>query len=164
MEQFLAAHDPATTERLDFLRARYDAGLAWVYFPPGHGGLGLPHARQVEVDRAFEEAGAPDNNPYGNGIGLGMAAPTILAYGTDEQKRRFLRPLWTGEEIRCQLCGDLAVLAGEEAVQLHGGMGMTWEHPAHLYLERATADHIAFGTGGVHRSRLADLLDIPGPR
>ncbi|MFE3317948.1 acyl-CoA dehydrogenase family protein [Nocardia sp. NPDC059195] len=61
-------------------------------------------------------------------------------------------------------CGDLAVLAGEEAVQLHGGMGMTWEHPAHLYLKRAKADQIAFGTGGVHRSRLADLLDIPGPR
>ncbi|MEV0855307.1 acyl-CoA dehydrogenase family protein [Nocardia fluminea] len=61
-------------------------------------------------------------------------------------------------------CGDLAVLAGEEAVQLHGGMGMTWEHPAHLYLKRAKADQIAFGTGGAHRSRLAELVDIPGPR
>lgn len=61
-------------------------------------------------------------------------------------------------------CGDLAVFAGEEAVQLHGGMGMTWEHPAHLYLKRAKADQIAFGTGGIHRSRLAELVDIPGPR
>lgn len=104
--EFLAANDPATTERLAFLRARYDAGLAWVYFPEGHGGLGLPHAWQSEVDQLFEQAGAPDNNPNANVIGLGMAGPTILACGTEEQKRRFLRPLWTGEEIWCQLFSE----------------------------------------------------------
>lgn len=59
-------------------------------------------------------------------------------------------------------CSDLAVRAGEEAVQLHGGMGMTWEHPTHLYLKRAKADQIALGTGGAHRSRLAELVDVPG--
>jgi alkylation response protein AidB-like acyl-CoA dehydrogenase len=104
--EFLAAHDPAATNRLEFLRARYDAGLAWVAFPEGLGGLGLPHALQPEVDRLFAEAGAPDNNPGANGIGLGMAAPTILAFGTDEQKQRFLKPLWTGEEIWCQLFSE----------------------------------------------------------
>lgn len=104
--EFLAAHDPATTDRLEFLRARYDAGLAWVAFPAGHGGQGLPQARQGEVDRLFAEAGAPSNRPETNGIGLGMAAPTILAYGTDDQKDRFLRPLWTGEEIWCQLFSE----------------------------------------------------------
>jgi alkylation response protein AidB-like acyl-CoA dehydrogenase len=103
---FLAAHDPSTTERLAFLRARYDAGLAWVAFPEGHGGLGLPQALQPEVDRLFAEAGAPDNNPRANGIGLGMAAPTILTFGTDAQKQRFLKPLWTGEEIWCQLFSE----------------------------------------------------------
>ncbi|WP_031464524.1 acyl-CoA dehydrogenase family protein [Sciscionella sediminilitoris] len=114
---FLAAHDPARTERLEFLRARYDAGLAWVAFPEGHGGLGLPQAWQLETDALFAAAGAPDNQPERNGIGLGMAAPTILAFGTEEQKRRFLRPLWTGEEIWCQLFSepgagsDLAALA-----------------------------------------------------
>jgi len=103
---FLTAHDPATTEPLDFLRARYDAGLAWVFFPEGHGGLGLPRALQPEVDLLFARAGAPGNNVRGNGIGLGMAAPTILAFGTEEQKKRFLRPLWTGEEIWCQLFSE----------------------------------------------------------
>lgn len=58
-------------------------------------------------------------------------------------------------------CGDLAVTAAEEAVQLHGGIGMTWEHPAHLYLKRAKADQIAFGTGGTHRASLAHLIDLP---
>lgn len=117
VEEFLAEHDPATTDRVEFLRARYDAGLAWVAFPEGHGGLGLSRSLQAEVDRLFAEAGAPDNNPRANGIGLGMAAPTILAFGTEEQKERFLKPLWTGEEIWCQLFSepgagsDLAALA-----------------------------------------------------
>ena len=52
-------------------------------------------------------------------------------------------------------CSDLAVHAAEEAVQLHGGIGMTWEHPAHLYLKRAKSDQIALGTPGRHRARLA---------
>lgn len=58
-------------------------------------------------------------------------------------------------------CGDLAVLAAEEAVQLHAGIGMTWEHPAHLYLKRAKSDQIALGTPGRHRSRLAELVELP---
>ncbi|MDH2392591.1 acyl-CoA dehydrogenase family protein [Streptomyces sp. HNM0663] len=103
---FLAAHDPVTSDRLEFLRARYDAGLAWVSFPDGHGGLGLPQALQPEVDQLFEQAGAPDNNHQANGIGLGMAAPTILAFGAEAQKRRFLKPLWTGEEVWCQLFSE----------------------------------------------------------
>jgi alkylation response protein AidB-like acyl-CoA dehydrogenase len=61
-------------------------------------------------------------------------------------------------------CGDLAVTAAEEAVQLHGGIGMTWEHPAHLYLKRAKADQIALGTPGAHRARLAGLIDLRAPR
>ncbi|GAB7007983.1 acyl-CoA dehydrogenase [Nocardioides sp. AN3] len=104
--RFLEEHDPARTERMVFLRARYDAGLAWVHFPEGHGGHGLPQAWQTEVDRLLGKAGAPDNNPQANSVGLGMAAPAILAFGTEDQKRRFLRPLWTGEEIWCQLFSE----------------------------------------------------------
>ena len=106
VKALLAATDPATTDRLDFLRARFDAGLAWANFPEGLGGLGLPRAFQPYVDQLLEAGGAPDNNPLRNGIGLGMAAPTILAFGTDEQKQRFLKPLWTGEEVWCQLFSE----------------------------------------------------------
>ncbi|NAS24890.1 acyl-CoA dehydrogenase [Herbidospora sp. NEAU-GS84] len=60
-------------------------------------------------------------------------------------------------------CGEVAVRAAEEALQLHGGIGMTWEHPIHLYLKRAKADAIAFGTPGDHRSALAPLVGLPGP-
>jgi alkylation response protein AidB-like acyl-CoA dehydrogenase len=58
-------------------------------------------------------------------------------------------------------CSDVAVRAAEECVQLHGGLGMTWEHPAHLYLKRAKADQIGLGTASAHRARLAELVDLP---
>ncbi|MCK9901467.1 acyl-CoA dehydrogenase [Parafrankia colletiae] len=57
-------------------------------------------------------------------------------------------------------CSDLAVTAAEEAVQLHGGIGMTWEYPVHLYLKRAKADQIAFGTPDTHRARLGALIGL----
>ncbi|RKT02748.1 alkylation response protein AidB-like acyl-CoA dehydrogenase [Streptomyces sp. 3211.6] len=102
----LAAHPPGATAPADFLRARFDAGLAWVHYPQGLGGLGAPRTLQAVVDGELEAAGAPDNDPRRIGIGLGMAAPTILAYGTEEQKHRFLRPLWLGEEVWCQLFSE----------------------------------------------------------
>lgn len=117
VRQFLAEHDPSTTDRLEFLRARFDAGLAWVHFPAGLGGLDIERSAQAVVDAEFAKAGAPDNDPRRIGIGLGMAAPTILAFAGEEQKKRWLRPLWTGEEVWCQLFSepgagsDLAALA-----------------------------------------------------
>ena len=57
-------------------------------------------------------------------------------------------------------CSEVAVKAAEECVQLHGGIGMTWEYPAHLYLKRAKADQIAFGTAGAHRQRLGELVAL----
>jgi alkylation response protein AidB-like acyl-CoA dehydrogenase len=54
-------------------------------------------------------------------------------------------------------CGPVAVHAAEECVQLHGGIGFTWEHPAHLYLKRARADAVA---AGAHRAALGGLVDL----
>ncbi|MFG2430614.1 acyl-CoA dehydrogenase family protein [Streptomyces sp. NPDC048590] len=121
-QDLLAAHPPATTGRIEFLEARFDAGLAWVHYPVGLGGLDAPRSLQSVVDAELASAGAPDNDPRRIGIGLGMAAPTILGYGTEEQKKRFLRPLWVGEEVWCQLFSepgagsDLAAL-GTRAVK-----------------------------------------------
>jgi len=122
---FLAEHDPHEMPRQDFLNARFDAGLAWVHYPEGLGGLGLSRSLQQVVDAEFAAAGSPGNDAEHNAIGLGMAAPTILAYGTDEQQKRWLRELWTGREIWCQLFSepgagsDLAALA-TRAVQVKG--------------------------------------------
>jgi len=57
-------------------------------------------------------------------------------------------------------CGDVAVHAAEECIQLHGGIGMTWEYPAHLYLKRAKSDQLALGTAYRHRAQLAELVDL----
>src|ERR1700751_494104 len=61
-------------------------------------------------------------------------------------------------------CSDVAVHAAEECIQHHGGIGMTWEYPAHLYLKRAKSDQLALGTAYRHRARLADLIDLPPVR
>ncbi|WP_017622448.1 acyl-CoA dehydrogenase family protein [Nocardiopsis chromatogenes] len=55
----------------------------------------------------------------------------------------------------------VAVKAAEEAVQLHGGIGFTWEHPAHLYLKRTKSAAIALGTADRHRALLAELVELP---
>ena len=60
-------------------------------------------------------------------------------------------------------CSATAVRAAEECVQMHGGIGFTWEHPAHLYLKRAKSSALAFGTPDRHRMALAKLVDLPGP-
>ncbi|WP_083660887.1 acyl-CoA dehydrogenase family protein [Actinophytocola xanthii] len=138
--EFLSKNDPSGMDRLDFLRARFDAGLAWVHFPEGLGGFGAARELQTVVEAELEAAGAPDNDPRRIGIGLGMAAPTILAFGTDEQKQRLLRPLWTGEEVWCQLfsepgAGSDLAAAGTRAVREGDGWRVTgqkvWTSSAH---------------------------------
>ncbi|HMD23866.1 MAG TPA: acyl-CoA dehydrogenase family protein, partial [Streptosporangiaceae bacterium] len=104
VEDFLSHH--GFYDRLKFLQDRFDAGLAFVHYPEGAGGLGAPRELQPLVDDAFAAAGAPDNRPASIPIGLGMAAPTILAHGTPGQRDRYLRALWTGEEVWCQLFSE----------------------------------------------------------
>jgi alkylation response protein AidB-like acyl-CoA dehydrogenase len=104
-EQLLAAHDPATTPPIEFLGAQFDAGLAWVAFPEGSGGQGLSPRLQRTVNERLGRAKAPI--PYArNPIGYGMGAPTVVAHGSGEQQARYLRPLFTGEEIWCQLFSE----------------------------------------------------------
>ena len=57
-------------------------------------------------------------------------------------------------------CGPVAVAAAEACIQLHGGIGFTWEHPAHLYLKRAASSRALFGTPTAHRAELAELLHL----
>jgi alkylation response protein AidB-like acyl-CoA dehydrogenase len=117
VREFLAGHDPASVPRLEFLHARFDAGLAAVHYPVGHGGRGLSRGLQRVAEEEFAKAGAPRPDNQRNVIGLGMAAPTIIAFGDDEQKSRWLKPLWLADEIWCQLFSepgagsDLASLA-----------------------------------------------------
>jgi alkylation response protein AidB-like acyl-CoA dehydrogenase len=105
VERLLHEHPAATTAPTEFFAARFDAGLAWVHAPHGCGGVAADPAQQRLVVERLDAAGAPSNFPL-NPIGLGMVAPTILHHGTDEQRQRYLRPLFTAEEIWCQLFSE----------------------------------------------------------
>jgi alkylation response protein AidB-like acyl-CoA dehydrogenase len=116
VKEFLAAHPVDSTPDRELRGARFDAGLAYPHFDRGFGGLGMDSSLHPVVEMMFLEAGAKDWTSW-NVIGLGMAAQTIHTHGNDEQRAKYLRPLFTGEEIWCQLFSepgagsDLASLA-----------------------------------------------------
>ena len=102
----VADHDPKKVPIPEFLGACYDAGLSWVHFPEGQGGLGLSRGLQAVADQVLQGAGGPV--PLGlNPMGYGMAAPTIREHAqSDELKKQLLRPLATTEDIWCQLFSE----------------------------------------------------------
>jgi alkylation response protein AidB-like acyl-CoA dehydrogenase len=108
---------PADTPEQEFWGAQFDHGLAWVQFPEGLGGLGVSPRWQGDINRRIVEAGGSVDNRYRNVLGIGMGAGTLLAHGTEVHQKRFLRPMFTLEEIWCQLFSepgagsDLAALA-----------------------------------------------------
>jgi len=101
--RLLAEHD--VSDSTAFLGAQFDLGLAWVHFPEGRGGLGLNPKLQNLVNERLAKAGAPSAYAR-NPIGYGMGAPTVVTHGSDAQIERYLRPLFTGEEIWCQLFSE----------------------------------------------------------
>ncbi len=104
VDKLVAGHDPKG-DRYDFMGAQFDLGLAWVHFPEGHGGLGLPIQLQEVIDERLDQV--TEHRPsFFHIIGHGMGAPMLLTHGTEEQKKRHLRPLFTGEEVWCQLFSE----------------------------------------------------------
>lgn len=105
IDELLVEFPPRSTDPVVFLGAQFDKGLAWVHFEPGHGGLGLNPKLQRSINERLFAAGAP--NPVArNPIGHGMCGPTVAVWGSSAQKSRYLRPLFTGEEVWCQLFSE----------------------------------------------------------
>jgi alkylation response protein AidB-like acyl-CoA dehydrogenase len=77
----------------------YDAGYAGLTWPEAFGGAGRPPAYQAIYLEETARVGAPDHLGV---IGLGMAGPTIIAHGTDEQKSQHLKAILSAEQIFCQ--------------------------------------------------------------
>ncbi len=103
--ELLSEFPPKSTDPVTFLGAQFDKGLAWVHFEEGFGGLGLNPKLQRQINERIYPEGAP--NPVArNPIGHGMCGPTVAVWGTPEQKKRYLRPLFTGEEVWCQLFSE----------------------------------------------------------
>jgi alkylation response protein AidB-like acyl-CoA dehydrogenase len=81
-----------------WLARLFDAGFAGPSFPRAYGGMDLPFARQVIYQEEYNRARVPGPQ----GTGLGIAAPTLIRYGTEEQKREFLRPMIRGDKVWAQ--------------------------------------------------------------
>jgi alkylation response protein AidB-like acyl-CoA dehydrogenase len=105
VDRLLAEHPPALVPPEELWAAQFDLGLAWVHFPEGRGGLGLDPRLQEVVDERLREAGAPSNLLV-NMMGVGMAGPTILAYGSEAHQDAFLRKAFSCEEIWCQMFSE----------------------------------------------------------
>jgi alkylation response protein AidB-like acyl-CoA dehydrogenase len=104
----LPGDEPATIEaKLPYFRqfqqAIHDAGFAGLSWPRGYGGRAASLTEQAIFLEEYDRAGAPDRL---NTLGEGLAAPTIIDFGTEEQKQRFLPPILAGEEIWCQLFSE----------------------------------------------------------
>ena len=103
--KLISEFPPNKTSSVVFLGAQFDAGLAWVHFSLGSGGLSTSPKHQRIVNEAIAGANGPSSYMR-NPIGYGMCAPTIALWGTQNQIKRYLRPLYTGEEIWCQLFSE----------------------------------------------------------
>src|SRR3984885_15639127 len=90
-------------ERFQFLRdwqkRVFEAGWAGVAWPKEYGGRGASLMEQVIFTQEMAAAGAP---PLANILGLALIGPTIIAYGTEAQKKRYLANILSGDEIWCQ--------------------------------------------------------------
>jgi alkylation response protein AidB-like acyl-CoA dehydrogenase len=167
-EQVLA--DYGRGDDPELLGALYDAGLAWVHWPVGIGGLGAEPKLQQAVDEVLEAAGRRPSWTR-NPMGVGMVGPAIAVHGTDANRARYLRPIYTADEIWCQLFSepgagsDVATLAtraerdGDEWV-VNGQK--VWTSAAHkaswgLLLARTDADVPK------HQGLTAFILDMHAP-
>ena len=104
LDALLAEFDPKKVDNITFRGARFDKGLAWVHFPTGHGGLDMRPDLNRHVEERLRAAGAAAQDPATFFIAL--AGPTIATHGSEEVKKRFLRPMFTGEEKWCQLFSE----------------------------------------------------------
>ena len=170
LDQLLEEFPPTTTDAVTFLGAQFDRGLAWVHFPVGCGGLGATPTDYAHVIGRLSEVGAPTAYDR-NFVGYGMVAPTLVAHGNDQQKQRFLRPLFTGEEIWCQLFSEpnagsdvaaLATRAQRDGEQWRISGQKIWTSLAHasqfgLMIARTDPDVPK------HRGMTAFLIDMSAP-
>ena len=95
-----------TNDIKEFWGKQFDLGLAWVQYPEGAGGLGINPKYQLLVTEILREQGISQQNRVANILGIGMASPTIIEYGTPEQISKYLRPMFTTDEVWCQMFSE----------------------------------------------------------
>ncbi len=165
--------EPEGAERLAFMKdwasRLYEAGYIGLTWPERYGGREAPLTHQAVLLEELGRAEAPEHLGV---IGLGMAGPTILAHGTEEQKARFLKKILTGEEVWCQgfsepnAGSDLASLRTKAVPDGQGGWSISgqkvWSSFAHVAdwcILVARTD----GSGDKHQGLTYFLMDMHSP-
>ena len=154
VDELLDAYPDPAADQTTFAGEQFDRGLAWVHFPVGLGGLGLSPKYQPTINGRLFAAGATNPFPR-NPMGYGMCGPTIVEWGTPEQKEKYLRRIFTAEDIWCQLFSEpgagsdvaglatMAVQDGDEWV-LNGQK--VWTSLGHR--AKLGPDHLPYRSGG----------------
>ncbi len=170
VDQLLAEVPPSSVTPQEFLGHQFDRGLGWIHFPVGCGGLNQSPGFQSRINRRLSQAGAPTADVR-NVIGHGMIAPTIAVHGTDSQKEKYLRPLFTSEIIFCQLFSepgagsDVASLSakaerdGDEWILNGQKVWTTLAHLSHygMIIARTDPDQVK------HKGITAFIVDLHAP-
>ncbi len=105
-EELVEENRDILDDQFAFRGKQYDAGLAMVHFPEGYGGLAGNRGQQAIIDGVLRSYGVKYEDLRINPIGIGMGAPTVLAYGSEELKQKHLRKIFTGEDVWCQLFSE----------------------------------------------------------
>ena len=170
VDQLLLEVPPSSVSTQEFLGAQFDRGLGWIHFPVGCGGLSQSPGLQSRINRRLSQGGAPSMDVR-NVIGHGMIAPTIAVHGTESQKAKYLRPLFTSEFIFCQLFSepgagsDVASLSakaerdGDEWILNGQKVWTTLAHLSHfgMIVARTDPDQVK------HKGITAFIVDLHAP-
>ena len=105
-EELVEENRDILDDQFAFRGKQYDAGLAMVHFPEEYGGLDGNRGQQAVIDAVLRSHGVNYEDLRINPIGIGMGAPTVLAYGSDELKQKHIRKIFTGEDVWCQLFSE----------------------------------------------------------
>ena len=152
LEEKTVEQEQAELRRAKEWRAReFDAGFGWISGPDEYGGRALPR----EYGRLYDELRSgyqvPNQTPFG--IGLGMVAPTILAHGTSDVRERYLRSMYRGDIVGCQLFSEPVAgsdLAGIQTRAMNDGD--EW---------RITGQKV--WTSGAHYSGIGEIITRTSP-
>jgi alkylation response protein AidB-like acyl-CoA dehydrogenase len=144
-------------------RALFDAGYAGLTWPTAYGGRGAGVMERAIFVQEADRMGAPE--PL-NSVGEGYAGPTIIDFGTEEQRARFLRPILTGEDLWCQLFSepgagsDLAALQ-TRAERVEGGWSITGQKVWTSRAQIASYAILLARTGGGPRHKGITFFLLP---
>lgn len=101
---------------------------------------------------------------------ISSCSPALSTFPVESARSAAYCAAWCAAERSAELpavaslakayCSDAYVLAAGENIQVHGGIGFTWEHAAHLYFRRAKSSDLLFGDAGYHRELLARRIGV----